>query len=128
MNIFKKSFERSLRKIKRIARGTESCSLSNMHILYMHFQDDLRIVIEFNFNAFFLVQAHGINSVDNSQRTIENLTVCERLPHKLQVFIYDNKLVTGGKQTARISVEEECGSKGIIETKAHNQLQNNTTL
>ena len=74
------------------------------------------------------MQAHGINSVENAQMTVEILTVCERLSHNLQVFNYDNKLVTRKKQTARISVEEECGSKGIIETKAHNQIQNITTL
>ena len=82
-----------------------------MHILYMHFQDDLRTVFEFNFNAFFLVQAHGINSVDNAQMTIANLTVCERLSHNLQEFNYDNKLVTRKKQIARISVEENCVKK-----------------
>ena len=94
----------------------------------MHFQDDQKTVLEFSFGAFFLVQIYGINSVDNAQVTIEILTVCQRLLHNLQLINYDNKLVTRKKPIARISVEGECGSKGIIETEAHNQIQNITTL
>ena len=54
------------------------------------------------------MQSHGTYSVDNAQMTLEVLTVCERLSHNLQVFIFDNKLVTEEK------LLQESQSKRIV--------------
>ena len=71
----------------------------------------------------FLVQIHCIDIVENAQALMEIFTLRKRFLYKLQAFIYDKKLVTRKKDPKNISRPEMC-VQTIIETVAHNQLQN----
>ena len=78
------------------------------------------------------MQSDGTYSVDKAQLTMEILIVCERLSHNLQVFIYDNKLVTGEKilqesQSKRIVFKKVTSRrKRTIKYKTVRRWKNNT--